>query len=465
MVYCRGEVDALRFSSFTEMFAWWADSARTGPALCWATERGLKTMSYAELRQAVAEESDRLRREEPLGRCTGFFFTETGPDTLIRLFGAVAAGRQIVLLDAETPLPVLKGLLPYTDIDTLAGDTEKAELLAGDLCRPKVTDGAGRILFFTSGTTSRSKAVTLTERSLCASAWNGGALLPLRPGDRLLSLLPLHHVFGFVCSLLWGLSCGAVVQLGRGPRYFYEDCDLFRPTAIAVVPALLNDLLRQKALNDELELILVGAGDCPAALLEEAKAGGRRVCFGYGLTETSSGVALSLGDDPHLMTVCPEVTVRLAEDGEILVEAPGCLMQGYYKSPTDTARVLSDGVLRTGDLGEKDGDGHLRITGRKKEILVLPNGTKLFLPEYEAEIAKALSARELAVTLRDGAPVLLLSGDVRDRARIEAALAPLMAARPRSQRLADIVFLDGPLPRSGTGKPMRWALQQRARQG
>ena len=107
----------------------------------------------------------------------------------------------------------------------------------------------------------------LTEQSLCSSAYNGGALLPLSPSDTLMCMLPLSHVFGFVCGLLWGLSCGACVALGRGARHYIDDLAYFGPTARSAVPLLLGFLVQHGLLNRELKLILVGAGDCPAALL------------------------------------------------------------------------------------------------------------------------------------------------------------------------------------------------------
>ena len=155
----------------------------------------------------------------------------------------------------------------------------------------------------------------------------------------------------------------------------------------------------------------MGAGDCPRPLLDAAAAMGVRVSFGYGLTETSSGVAISVSGDPFAMEICPDDTITLAEDGEILIEAPTCMMQGYYKRPADTAAVLIDGVLHSGDLGRFDEAGKLHITGRKKDVLVLPSGTKIFLPEYESRLAAALGTTELAVVLKDGSRHLLTGQD------------------------------------------------------
>ena len=324
-----------------------------------------------------------------------------------------------------------------------------------------MTDGGGRILFFTSGTTEQARAVVLTDHSLCQSAWNGSEKLPLSPADTLLNLLPLGHVFGFVCGLLWGLACGATVALGRGARHYADDCTYFRPTAVSVVPMLLGFLMKMQAVNPELRLILVGAGDCPPQLLAAAAAQGIRVSFGYGLTETSSGVAISVSGDPFAMEICPDDTVTLAEDGEILIQAPTCMMQGYYKLPDATAAVLRDGVLHTGDLGYLDEAGRLHVTGRKKEMLVLSDGTKIFLPEYEARLMEALGHTELAVTLWDGRPVLIYSGETQEQ-ELKEKLRPLMARLPRGQQLAAILITADSLPRTATGKIKRWEVQQKA---
>lgn len=432
------------------MLRHWAEAAPDHPALI--HERG--ELSYAALCAAVEKRAGELRADG--GTCIGVL-ADGSAECVIEIFAAVLAGLQVVLLDAALPEGALGVLLRYTDTDRLWGDEDLCEELRPFLTEG-VQDGAGKLLFFTSGTTDRSKAVVLTDHSLCQSAYNGGEKLPLTPEDRLLCLLPLGHVFGFVCGLLWGLSCGAAVALGRGARHYADDCAFFKPTAVSVVPLLLGFLLQHKLLNPELRLVLVGAGDCPKPLLDAAAAMGVRVSFGYGLTETSSGVAISVSGDPFAMEVCPDDTITLAGDGEILIQAPTCMMQGYYKRPADTEAVLKDGVLYTGDLGRFDEDGRLHITGRKKDMLVLPDGTKLFLPEYEGEIMAALAHRELAVILKNGKPLLVWSGE-GDAKEIEKRLRPLMADKPRGQQLSGVIVTDRPLPRTATGKIKRWELQ------
>ena len=445
----------MRFHSFEEMLSYWAERKEDGPALIF-DEHGKNSWTYAEFLRRVRERAEELRAAGKT--CIGIL-ADGSRDCVVEIFAALQAGLQLVMLDENAPEELLRRLIVYTDIDALWGDEDLCEELTPALTAG-VKDGAKKILFFTSGTTEQAKAVVLTEQSLCASAWNGGAKLPLQPEDTLLCLLPLGHVFGFVCGLLWGLSCGAAVALGRGARHYGDDCAFFEPTAVSVVPLLLGFLLQRRLTNPGLKLVLVGAGDCPAQLLGAAAAMGLRVSFGYGLTETSSGVAISVQGDPYAMEVCPDDTITLAEDGEILIEAPTCVMQGYYKRPADTAAVLIDGVLHTGDLGRFDGEGKLHITGRKKDMLVLPDGTKLYLPEYEARLMQALGHTELAVILQNSRPVLVYSGE-GESDELLRRLRPVMDALPRGQQLAGVIVVNEPLPRTATGKIKRWELQQK----
>ena len=446
----------MRFDDFAGMLGYWAAKAPDRPALRYARDGAAAEMTWRQLEDAVARRAEALAG----GRagCLGVL-CELTPECVIEIFAAVRAGLRLVLLDANAPEALLREQAARTGVDALWGDAELTQALEDALHEPAARSGG--VLFFTSGTSEAARAVMLTERSLCASAWNGGYLLPLEAEDTLLCMLPLNHVFGFVCGLLWGLSCGACVALGRGMRHYADDCGFFRPTALSAVTMLLEFLVRYNALNPELRLVLVGAGSCPEPLLNAVKARGIRVSFGYGLTETSSGVALSLGDDPYAMTVCPEVQIEIAPDGEILITAPSLVMRGYLDSPEATDAVLRDGVLYTGDLGSLDGEGRLRITGRKKEMLVLRNGTKLFLPEYEAMIARALPGRDFAVLAPEGRPVLAIRGEEGERQALIECLKPAMDDVPRGRQIQDICFMSEPLPRSAAGKIKRWELNER----
>ena len=459
----------MRFESFDQMLRYWACESPGAPAL-----RHLdRVLSFGELYGKVDERAAELAAS---GSSCMAVLAETTPECVIEIFAANKAGLQVVMLDPSLSDELLERLLPYSDADCIwSSDPELAEDMAPFLTGGLRAGGSGafpgkdRLLFFTSGTTSSSKAVVLTGKSLCSSAWNGSEMLPLTPDDVLLAILPMAHVFGFVCGLLWGLSCGACVALGTGPRGYASDFMTYRPTAVSLVPLLLRFLLGNKCLDPELRTILIGAGDCPKELMEAAKASVPVVSFGYGLTETSSGVAISTSGDPYAMDICPDDRIEIASDGEILIQAPTCMMEGYYKDPVSTAQVLKDGVLYSGDLGTIGADGKLRITGRKKDMLVLSDGTKIFLPEYESALAGVLGDMEFAVDLKDGRPVLILcrsecggaSDDLQDKDELYRKLKPVMEKLPRGQQITDIIFTDGPFPRTAAGKLKRWEIRQK----
>ena len=456
----------IRYRGFADLVDRMAASGPERVALLYSPwgEEGVRAVTWAELAERV-----RLRADELAGRgcaCEAILADGTA-ECVVEAFAAVRVGMQIALVDPLMPDDVLAPLLDAVDADCAwASDAARRERLERRLA-PSAPPafGAHGVLFFTSGTTSSSKAVVLTDESLMASAFNGSSLLPLSPGDTLLCLLPLSHVFGFVCGLLWGLACGATVALGRGARHYADDFAAFKPTAVSVVPKLLEYLVARGALNDELTLVLVGAADCADGLLDAVRARGVRVSLGYGLTETSSGVALSIGDDFHAMTICPDDQVTIADDGEVLVSAPTCLMQGYYRDADKTAAAVRDGVLFTGDLGFIDERGLLHVKGRKKDVLTLPNGTKVFLPDYEAAIASTLGERDIAVVARGGALTLACGQLAHERtdAEIQEAIAPAMAAYPPASRIARIMRLGHALPRTASGDVERWKIQEEQR--
>lgn len=374
--------------------------------------------------------------------------------SVVEIFAANAAGLTVVMMEPLADPTLMKKRLASTDANRLWtwGSVQ-------DISSDPQVGKKNRILFFTSGTTESARAVMLTGDSLLASAYNGTADLPLSTEDTLLCILPLYHVFGFVCGLMWGLVNGACVALGRGERHMMDDLTFFRPTVVSLVPVLFEFLLKKNLFNDGLKTILIGAGGCPKESIEMAQHRGIRVCFGYGLTETSSGVAISVGGDPYAMNVCVEDRVTITEDGEILVESPACMMEGYYRNPEATAAVLKDGVLHTGDIGFIDSGGKLHITGRIKDILVLPDGTKIFLPEYEAILSRALPDLQIACGEENGEVILYYYGNMSEN-EVERVLHGLMGLMPRGHQVRRIVRRRDPIPRNAAGKIVRSRLAE-----
>ena len=403
-------------------------------------------LTFAEVRSRI--EAYPLPKEQVIG-----IFADTNIETIVAIF-ALAGKRQIVLLSSDDPSPTIAAQIEATHIQKLIGDEDLVEEFAPLLTKETAEQGTN-ILFFTSGTTSKAKAVVLTQDSLTAAAANGGALLPLSENDSLLSVLPLSHVYGFVCALLWPLSFGAKVCLGRGMRSIFFDFAFFAPTATVLVPQMAGFLEAKNLFNPELKLILIGAGICPRPVIDAIRKRGIRVSFGYGLTETSSGIALSLGEDPYAMSICPQDHVEIAPDGEILVTSSTTLFQGYYEDEEATAKVKRGDTLYTGDLGRLE-NGLLYVNGRKKEILVFNDGSKLFLPEYERDLEYALGlGTDFAVMQDPQGNLVLVLHDARD---VSPTIDAFNQKQARSHRIGRIIYAEHPLPRTKTNKVKRYQI-------
>jgi long-subunit acyl-CoA synthetase (AMP-forming) len=241
-------------------------------------------------------------------------------------------------------------------------------------------------------------------------------------------------------------------------RYYTEDPKTFGTTILVMVPTLLSYLLTTDSINPECHTVLVGAAPCGDHVLKAIREKGIRVSFGYGLSETASGLAISVGsDDPFALDLCPDTTCRISEEGEVLISTP-CMMEGYWHRPEETAEALKNGVLYTGDLGEIDENGRLRLKGRKNDVLVLSNGEKIFCPEWEEQLAKELGP-EIAVILYQDAPALVIGngGPEADAAKV---VDRFNAGQSISKRIKYIQVVDGPLPRTATGKLRRWKVEE-----
>lgn len=435
-----------RFHNFLDLIQYCDSNI---PDACAFLYDDLKTCTYHRFYQEVLSEAERLKQTHKT--CIGILNDGTF-ESIKMIFASNIAGLQVVMMDALTEYEKIQTLIDLTDIDLLWPEDDTFSFTSG------IREKTDQILFFTSGTTDRNKAVVLTSKTLMSSAFNGGMMLPLKQEDKLMCMLPLSHVFGFVCSLLWGLSFGSTICLSRGVRHYIDDMSYFKPTVLSAVPSLLSFLFQHELINPECKLILVGAGDCRKELLESIQEKNIQISFGYGLTETSSGVAISTSGDPYAMSICPDDTITLAEDNEILIKAPTCMFKGYYKDSQSTDQVLKDDILYTGDLGRFDEEGKLHITGRKKEMLVLSSGTKIFLPEYEKEIMQRTGLNDIAVILHNDKVTLVYHGTT-DIKTIREMIHPVMYSYTRDQQIQDIIQSKIPLPRTALGKIQRWRIQ------
>jgi long-chain acyl-CoA synthetase len=292
------------------------------------------------------------------------------------------------------PAPMLVKLL-----DELADDrasAEQAEQLESDALRETQPNDLATILY-TSGTTGEPKGVMLSHRNLASNAAATLAAFDYSPDDLRLSWLPLSHIFSRTCDLYTWIASGSQLALAESRDKILANCQSLRPTMLNGVPYFFDKVRRyvigeQKAgepgwlaalLGGRMRLCCSGGAALPNETAEFFWQRGVPLLQGYGLTESSPVITISTATAHKLGTVgrpISGVEVGIAEDGEILTRGPH-VMLGYWNRPDDTADAIRDGWLLTGDLGQLDCDGYLRITGRKKELIVTAGG-KNIAPVY-----------------------------------------------------------------------------------
>ena len=297
-------------------------------------------------------------------------------------------------------------------------------------------------IIYTSGTTGRPKGCELTHGNFVELSASGAAALPAvaHEGARTIMFLPLAHVFARFISVLC-VTCGATVAHTPDVKNLLPDLQSYRPTFILAVPRVFEKVYNSSMLKAEdggKGKIFHAAADTAIAWSKAEQAGkiplmlslkhklfdklvfhkireamggrveyavsgggplgerlghffhgiGLLVLEGYGLTETTAPISVNTPSLVKIGTVgapLPGNAVKIADDGEILTKGI-CVMRGYFNRRDLTEETFVDGWLRTGDIGELDDDGFLKITGRKKEIIVTAGGKNVIPALLEDQI-------------------------------------------------------------------------------
>ncbi|OXM74326.1 MULTISPECIES: AMP-dependent synthetase/ligase [Amycolatopsis] len=320
----------------------------------------------------------------------------------------------------------------------------------------RLDPAATAILVYTSGTTGPPKGAMISHANLVAAGRTFLSALGGGPDDEVLSYLPLCHIAERLTSVIDSVWAGSVVNFGEGGPSFLNDLRDVQPTVFLGVPRVwekmlagteirmadasrlkrglyrfwlkqgrriaprrmagrlsaadrirvwLGEILVFRALREKLGLVRVhtalsGAAPIAPQVLEYLWAIGVPVREGYGQTENTALATLTPERDVRLGAVgkpLDGVEVRIAEDGEILTRSAG-VFQGYYRNPEATAAAVdADGWLHTGDVGEIDDDGFLRITDRKKDIIITAGGKNISPSEIENRLKVSPFVREAIV--------------------------------------------------------------------
>ncbi|MEO9569571.1 MAG: AMP-dependent synthetase/ligase [Polaribacter sp.] len=308
-------------------------------------------------------------------------------------------------------------------------------------------------LIYTSGTTGKPKGVMLSHKNIVSNVLNSQKRVPLDYGNsKGLSFLPVCHIFERMILYLYQY-CGVSIYFAESLEKLSENAQEIKPQVMTAVPRLYEKIydkiilkgetltgikkglffwavnlgLRyepngtngwwyekqlslarklifskwQAALGGELKLMVSGSAALQPRLTKVFTAAGMPIMEGYGLTETSP--VISVNDQRNngfkigtVGKVIDEVEIKIAENGEILAKGPN-VMQGYYKDPERTANVLKNGYFHTGDKGEIDSDGFLKITGRTKEMFKTSGGKYVVPPLLEGELKQSLFIEQIMV--------------------------------------------------------------------
>ncbi|WP_296636704.1 AMP-dependent synthetase/ligase [Polaribacter sp.] len=311
-------------------------------------------------------------------------------------------------------------------------------------------------LIYTSGTTGKPKGVMLTHHNIVSNVLTSEKRVPLEKGnDKALSFLPVCHVFERMILYLYQL-CGTEIYFAESLEKLTENAQDIKPNVMTAVPRLYEKIYDkiilkgedlsgikkalffwavnlglkyepygangwwyekqlglarklifskwQAALGGNLKLMVSGSAALQARLTRIFAAAEMPIMEGYGLTETSPVVTVNCVDENgkkgfrigSVGRVIDDVEVKIADNGEILVKGPN-IMQGYYKQAEKTAEVLKNGYFHTGDKGELDNEGYLKITGRTKEMFKTSGGKYVIPPLLEGELKQSMLIEQVMV--------------------------------------------------------------------
>lgn len=314
-----------------------------------------------------------------------------------------------------------------------ARNNEEAGKLLNEVPLEKKTTAS---IVFTSGTTSTAKPVMLSHHGLLRNV--GDSLTLLTSGERVFGALPLYHTYGITASVMCPLIRGLRVCVTCDLKRLLQEINYFVPHTIVAVPLIIEALhklawsliikagkkdavihkMKLEALLhrpftltkgdvtaafhgtglENLNVILSGGAYLEKSIPQHFEHFGIIVLQGYGITECSPSISCNCNetfDHSSVGPVLPSYEVKIKDD-EILVRGEA-LMNGYYKAPELTRESYEDGWFKTGDLGYINKKGHLVITGRKKNLIVMKNGKKVSAEEMENEIRKMPLVKDVMV--------------------------------------------------------------------
>lgn len=337
------------------------------------------------------------------------------------------------------------------------------------------------IILYTSGTTGRPKGAMLTHKNVYSNAWDVGTYLQMSEEDRVITALPMFHVFCLTVALNAPLMMGATILIAPkfSPKGIFGLSRLHKPTVFAGVPTMYNFLYQYPDGDPDdlssLRLCISGGASMPVALLKNFEQKFNvMISEGYGLSEASPVTCFNPLDRPRkpgsigtsIMSIKNKVVNELGEEvppgqvGELIVNGPN-VMKGYYNMEEETQAAIRDGWLYTGDLARMDEEGYFYIVDRKKELIIV-GGFNVYPREIEEVLYDHPEIVEAAVI---GVPhpekgEAVSCYVVRKNASLseEEVMAYCRERLAKYKLPSSIEFLEE-LPKNTTGKILRRALK------
>ena len=404
-------------------------------------------------------------------------------DWIVTFFAITGSGNVAVLLNQDLPKSVLKIQCKQADVavictdcpDRLAGiddtDTEcigfeelqKSQTISCDaICSLNPDDTL--VMMFTSGTTGKSKIVEFSSYNIQSTIDDFGENSTAKVIHSTLLTLPLYHISGII-AVMFPLPEFRRVCIGRGIRNMLTDIPVLNPAYIPLVPSILNSLVkllktaksekeRQKYIGCNLaQISVIGAsGNLP--LCRYMMELGIEVRSAYGMTESAGAGTFCIWQDENMGSIGKPFgrTECRIVDGELLLRSPS-VMKGYYKDPEETAKILEDGWLHTGDLAYCDDNGYYYLTGRKKNVMILSNGENVNPEEIEAAFSECPEILESMVY--NDAKGICADVYTKEKAACDDFIRKYNASMPLYRQVYKVNYSASPLEKTGSGKIKR----------
>ncbi|MGG3738076.1 fatty acid--CoA ligase family protein [Aeribacillus pallidus] len=342
------------------------------------------------------------------------------------------------------------------------------------------------VILYTSGTTGKPKGAMLTYKNLYSNAKDVADYLQMSEDDRVITTLPMFHVFCLTVALNAPLLNGATLLIVPkfSPKEIFRLAKTYKATIFTGVPTMYNFLYQYKEGDptnlSTLRLCISGGASLPVALLENfEKKFGVIISEGYGLSEAAPVTCFNPLDRPRkpgsigtsIMNVENKVVDELGQEvpvgqvGELIVRGPN-VMKGYYKMPEETNATIKDGWLYTGDLAKQDEEGYFYIVDRKKDM-ILVGGYNVYPREVEEVLYRHPDVVEACVVgVPDPAYGETVKGYIvsSNPGLTEEAIIQFCREHIADYKVPRLVeFLDE-LPKNTTGKILRRVLKQQAAQ-